>query len=197
MRDRWYCDNRDLVKWGVLTHIAKKYKLYNILQIPYWRPENKYPHFRFQNEQPQQISNDVWKFFRKIQNIKSLGPTLGISINTLTAEFIPGQRDNYVREIKNEIGLMKHPFLLFLDPDTGLQPKTCKAEHTSIDEIESLWRILQSHDWLVLYQHARHTREWVQSVTDQMTCLCSNQKIYVARSEDVGKDVAFFCVQKQ
>jgi len=27
MRDKYYSDNRDLVKWAVLTHIARKYRL--------------------------------------------------------------------------------------------------------------------------------------------------------------------------
>jgi predicted nucleic acid-binding protein len=25
MRDKWYADNRDLVKWGALVHLAQKY----------------------------------------------------------------------------------------------------------------------------------------------------------------------------
>jgi len=33
MRDCWYADKRDLVKWGVLTVLAKKYEARNVLQM--------------------------------------------------------------------------------------------------------------------------------------------------------------------
>lgn len=47
MRDIWYSDNRDLVKWGVLAHIARTQFLKTIVQVPYWRQEMRQPHFFF------------------------------------------------------------------------------------------------------------------------------------------------------
>ena len=196
MREKWFSDNRDLVKWAILTQIAQKNGLYTILQIPYWRPEEFYPHFKFQDESPQ-VSDKVWQFFRNIHHAKSLGPKFGISINIIASEFKSDQRNEYLKEIKSEIRRLKRPLLLFLDPDTGLQPNKCKPEHTSIDEIKKLWPILQSKEWLVLYQHARRTSDWIKSIADQLSFLCNNEAVHVARSEDVGKDVAFLCVQKK
>ena len=42
--------------------------------------------------------------------------------------------------------------LVFLDPDTGLEPRECKAEHTRYSEAAALWK--NGHS-LVIYQHAR------------------------------------------
>ncbi len=37
MQDRWYGDNRDLVKWGTLFELARRYEAKQILQILYYR----------------------------------------------------------------------------------------------------------------------------------------------------------------
>ena len=38
MRDRWYADNRDLIKWGVLFRLAEKYEAERIIHVVYYRP---------------------------------------------------------------------------------------------------------------------------------------------------------------
>ena len=38
MRDKWYSDNRDLLKWGVLLTLAERYAAKHILQVLYYRP---------------------------------------------------------------------------------------------------------------------------------------------------------------
>ena len=37
MQDRWYGDNRDLVKWGTQLELAQKYRVKHILQVLYYR----------------------------------------------------------------------------------------------------------------------------------------------------------------
>jgi hypothetical protein len=38
MRDRWYADNRDLIKWGVLLRLAGSFEPRRILQLGFYRP---------------------------------------------------------------------------------------------------------------------------------------------------------------
>ncbi len=38
MRDKFYGDNRDIVKWGVLPELSERYKCAEILQVLYYRP---------------------------------------------------------------------------------------------------------------------------------------------------------------
>jgi len=37
MRDRWYADNRDLIKWGVLLRLAGSFEAPRILQLTFYR----------------------------------------------------------------------------------------------------------------------------------------------------------------
>jgi hypothetical protein len=194
MRDKYYSDNRDLVKWATLVHIALEYGLQTILQVPYWRPENAHPHFNFMGKRLA-ISSKVWTFFRNIHSITRLGPEIGLSIAVIDKEFDPDCRQAYVSEIKAGIKNARRPLALFLDPDTGLQPKRCLPEHTAITEIQELWPVLKPGEWLILYQHARHTLDWSESVANELSSLCNNMKVNIVRSDDVGKDVAFICVQ--
>ena len=41
MKDRWYGDNRDSVKRGVLLQLASLYDANRIMQVAYYRPEPK------------------------------------------------------------------------------------------------------------------------------------------------------------
>ena len=38
MKDIWYADNRDIIKWSVLLRLAEQYKAAQILQVAYYRP---------------------------------------------------------------------------------------------------------------------------------------------------------------
>jgi hypothetical protein len=196
MRDKYYSDDRDLVKWATLCHIALEYELRTILQVPYWRPEKAYPHFNFKGKHVP-IPSKVWTFFRNIHSITRLGPKIGLSITVIDQEFDPDQRQAYVSEIKTRIQNAGRPLALFLDPDTGLQPKRCRPEHTAITEIQELWPVLKPREWLILYQHARRTIDWSESVAKELSSFCNGMKANIVRSDDVGKDVAFICVQKE
>jgi hypothetical protein len=196
MRDKYYSDDRDLVKWATLVHIALEYGLRTILQVPYWRPEKVHPHFNFMGKHVA-VPRKVWTFFRNIHSITRLGPEIGLSITVIDQEFDSDQRQAYVSGIKTRIQNAGRPLALFLDPDTGLQPKRCLPEHTAITEIQELWPVLRPSEWLILYQHARHTLDWSESVANQLSSLCNGMKANIVRSDDVGKDVAFICVQKE
>lgn len=37
MKDRWYADNRDLVKWGVLLRLADAFEVQRIVQLAFYR----------------------------------------------------------------------------------------------------------------------------------------------------------------
>jgi hypothetical protein len=195
MRDWYFSDDRDLVKWGTLVHITEKYGLNTIIQVPYFRPEIKHPHFVFMdNSLP--LPTKVWRFFRNIHDIKRLESTIKASIVVIGTEFNPKQRIAYISEVKIKISSAKRPIVLFLDPDTGLQPNKCGPTHTATSDIQELWPLLTRGEWLVLYQHARRKTDWRESVAAKVSSLCENAAVHIVRSADVGKDVAFICVQK-
>jgi len=136
MRDKWYADNRDLIKWATLSHIARMENLRTIIQVPYWRPDESRPHFDFRNKRVP-VSDDVWGFFRNIKHINGLAAQIAVSITVVASQFNPNQREAYITEVCALIKPLRRPLLLFLDPDKGLQPVRCTPKHTSLDEVTS------------------------------------------------------------
>jgi len=196
MRDLWYADNRDLVKWATLWHIAREHSLRGILQVPYWRPEKGRPCFRFGTDRVR-IADEVWNFFRDIRHIEKLAHKLGVWVKVHAEAFDPADRASYLASVLDHVRECPRPLLVFLDPDTGLEPKDSRDKHTTAREIRATWRELRKDDWLVLYQHARRQLLWVDTVSQELRVLCDDATVEVARSEKLGKDVAFMCIERR
>jgi hypothetical protein len=195
MRERWFGDNRDLVKWGVLAHLAGDYGLRTIVHVPYERTETDRPSFIFRGKRLT-VADLVWKFFRDMRRIEMLGRQIEVEVKIINEEFRPSLRRRYAACISNLLVECERPLLLFLDPDTGIEPKAAAPEHITEYEIRRAWTELKAGDWLVLYQHARRVADWVDSACEQLSRICGGENVEVARSERVGRDVAFLCVLK-
>lgn len=197
MREVWFADNRDLIKWGVLVHLARTHELRTIVQVPYWRPEKARPHFMFCNKRLP-IAKEVWQFFRDIRRIEKLGDESGIKVKIISDVFKHADRNSYSDSISRHLKDKDcvRPLLLFLDPDTGMQPKKLSVTHVTECEIGRAWADLRAGDWLVFYQHARRESDWVSTITEKLCKLCDGVSVKVARSEKIGRDVAFLCVGK-
>jgi hypothetical protein len=197
MRDLYYADNRDLVKWAVLVHIAHTHKLRSIIQVPYWRV-GKQHHFMFGGIQIP-IQKAVWDFFRDIRQIVRLGECCDIGIEVIMEPFSHTNRRVYSNHISRHLEACdKRPLLLFLDPDTGLAPRSTSPEHTTPEEIKEVWSRLHPNEFLVLYQHAprQYRPGWFTIPEEKLSRICDGAEVVVARSDEIGRDVAFLCVQK-
>ena len=104
MRDKWYADNRDLLKWAALAHIGHAQSTQTIVQVPYWRPEEFRYHFDFRGEHVP-VSDEAWGFFRNIHHITGLAPRIKVSINVVATQFNPDQRKTYIAEVCAQIEL--------------------------------------------------------------------------------------------
>jgi hypothetical protein len=78
MRDSWYGDNRDLIKWGVLVRLADLFEARRVLQLAYYRPAvfgrlvidgNEYD-----------IPEEVIAHFRNLRTIGSLGSNVRVTV---------------------------------------------------------------------------------------------------------------------
>ena len=87
--------------------------------------------------------------------------------------------------------------MVFLDPDTGLEPCSVNEKHTTKHEIHHIWCSLDPGEWLVLYQHARREPEWWSRIEREFSKLCGGAPVDMARSEKVGRDAAFLCVERR
>lgn len=198
MRDLWFSDNRDIVKWAFLVHLARTHKLKTVIQVPYWRPEVM-EHKSIIGNQSAAIDDGVWSFFRDIRHAERLGQHCNVAIKIFREQYghPASARNMYAQGLSQYLDACERPFLLFLDPDTGLEPAKCNITHTSKSEVERSWQDLHSGDWLVFYQHARRELDWADSVSRQLSKVCGGTHFEQARSETIGKEVAFLFAKKE
>jgi len=127
MRDKWYGDNRDLVKWATLVSLAEQFEARHILQVLYLRPTD-WEEVEIDGS-PVKISDSVLLHFRNVDLIRNL--RCGIPIDTLADTF--QGRDEYLQKILAAIqGKVRHPGIVFLDPDTGLEPTSVRFDHSDV-----------------------------------------------------------------
>lgn len=197
MRDLYYADQRDLVKWAVLVHIAHLHGLRSIIQVPYWRAGRGY-HFTFGGVKFP-INKEVWNFFRDMRQIVRLGEKCGVSIEVIMEPFNHQDRDGYSDLVSRHLQKCnKRPALLFLDPDTGLTPQRCSPAHVIPKDIKNAWSGLRPNEFLVIYQHAprQYQPDRYDNSRKRLSEICDHASVDVACSDEIGKDVVFLCIQK-
>jgi hypothetical protein len=198
MQECWYGDNRDLIKWATLAHLREKHRIQTIIQVVYCgattaRPSVSYGADSFK------VSDTVWNHFRSLSNIRRLGEEINVRIELVDDKFDQRDRAAYISRIQSAVQQSASPRLLFLDPDTGLAPSKCGSQHVTSNELRRLWGFLGPEDWLVLYQHARHKKDWVDEVFAEFRlALLNAQSLHVFRCNDRGfKGVVFLAAQKR
>jgi hypothetical protein len=90
------------------------------------------------------------------------------------------------------------PWVVFLDPDTGIAPgKTASPQHVTADETRRVFNALHTRDVLVFYQHARHTKKWQEETQQQLAdAIGRTGGIRTFTGPTLAKDVAFFVAVK-
>jgi hypothetical protein len=194
MRDSWYADKRDLVKWGTLAHIAEREHLPLIVQVPYPRVGSR-P--RLQNggkEVP--IQPAVWDFFRNLSGVEHLGKGIGRQIVVIPDIFDPQRRQRYNQTVVDRLRALSTQKVVLLDPDTGLAAGKPAAEHVTPADVQAVWNAINQGDWLVLYQHASRTKTWRTDARRRFTAICCVQECEEFNAPDISADVVFFAVKK-
>ena len=206
MRDEWFGDKRDLVKWTTLLKLAERDRLRHILQVLYFRTSN-WHHVEIGGCEVE-IPTSIIAHFRDARNICTMKCDPVIDI--LTEEFENSNKSRYLRSIEQHISKRSVlPGIVFLDPDTGLEPSEsaksglghrCKAksEHVCEMELAKIWSLLVPGDVLVFYQHAIHEKNWRERKRLQFSAAIGidDDRVGTARSDKLANDVAFFYVRK-
>jgi len=195
VRNQWYGDHRDIVKWGVLVEIAHRNNIPMILQVAYLNPDDGIP--RLNSELGEvEVAPEVISHFRDIHKIASLAEATGIRIDIFDREFIPRERQEYTAQIIDTIKTLPRPALVFLDPDTGMLDKPLSPTHVLPDEVRAIWYNLRLDDWLVLYQHASRQVDWADKSCREFKAACRGARVISFRSPNGAQDVVFFAVQR-
>ena len=133
MKDQWYGDNRDIVKWGVIAELARRYDADRILQVLYYRP-NDWKAIEVDG-QSVPIADAVIKHFRSLENI--VGLNIQARIDIVEVPF--GDRTEYMGHIFDALNVKhSHSCIILIDPDTGLESKTPGPEHVLESELAAI-----------------------------------------------------------
>jgi len=194
MRDCWYADKRDLVKWGVLTVLAKKYEARNVLQIAYCNP-CEFGGIEVDGE-IFSIPDEVISHFRDIRKVENLAGPARVSV--FDAPFFQSNRAEYHEAVKRYVqSHRENRTIVFLDPDTGLEPNgKADYKHVLNEEVRTVWDSLPKNWLLVFYQHQtnRSGVPWVEQKRAQFATALgvTEDQVKVAHGPKVANDVTFF-----
>jgi hypothetical protein len=195
MKNCWYADNRDLIKWSVLMHLAIVNSASRILQIAYFQ-EHTFPKIELDKEE-KEIPEEVQAHFRDIRNIESLSSPVKVNVFSKVIT----DRKEYLLEAKKFISLyQKDLCAVFLDPDTGLEPTNPTLKHVLNDEANDFWSSLKLGDILVLYQHQtnKNGKPWVEPkrVQFEKAIGASRGSVKIGRGPKLAKDVVLLYAVK-
>lgn len=111
MRDKWYSDNRDLIKWSVLLLLARRINADRVIQIALLN-ESEFGDIEIDGEQ-HQIPQEVLSNFRDIGNITALSRRPRISVFDCSFR----DRNCYVRgALEFLASFSQERCVVFLDP---------------------------------------------------------------------------------
>ena len=164
MRNQWYADNRDLIKWGVLLQLANRFEAKRILQVAYYR-SSAFGSLVIDGQE-RDLQEDVVAHFRNLRTIEKISSKVQVTV----FDFLFQDRKNYEDEVFALLA-WKERCIVFLDPDTGLQPpdngpkpRKPKHEHVLASEATAVWTRMKPLDVLAFYQHQtnRNGQPWIK-----------------------------------
>ena len=158
MRDQWYGDNRDLVKWSALVYLARREAVSAILHVAMYRPGSAPAPLATAHGKVDPPA-EVFRHFRDLDDIQRLGVATGLAIEVVKEPFT--DRIAYFGRVCERVRAPRGGSLLvLLDPDVGLAPEIHGPEHVTSTEVAAVFAALRSGDLLVCYQHARRQKDW-------------------------------------
>ena len=129
-----------------------------------------------------------------------MGHKIGLHITIFKEEFSNTNRDSYHEHVRRVIGEFDEKKVVLLDPDVGLAPTSskAKAEHEEPGDVQEVWRALNLHDILVLYQHSFRSFEWLKTRKAEFAKACKVKAGQVGtwRAPYLANDVAFLFAEK-
>jgi hypothetical protein len=189
---------------GTLVELARRFNSKHLLQVLYHAP-TEWARIDIDGE-PVNISDEVIRHFRNADSVCNL--TDKVVIEVLKDEFrnSPSGRTDYCRTIISSIRARgAGPGIVFLDPDTGIEPQSGRfgPTHVREAEIRMIWEALRAGDLLVIYQHEDNKagREWRHRKMSQFANAVSKlsvrfEQVKQAYAPGVARDVALFFVAK-
>lgn len=166
MRNQWFGDNRDLVKWSAVFRLLESGER-NLLYVPMLNPdEGKLEDQRLSTGES--LAPSVLAFFRDHLRFSEITWPPGTRVDVVGGEM--SSRVEYFAEVESRIESLKRDsvrrLLVLLDPDTGIEPASGgNRQHVRKQETVQILQRLTTGDALAIYQHAprfsNSARDWI------------------------------------
>jgi len=196
MRDKYYADDRDIVKWGSALCLTRRINASVIVQVAFYRPDgNPWQLSVSDQPEPEPIAQEVIAHFRDLNYVHGLQASCGLRIEPIMREWTLA-RDQYVTDVIEEIGTCRSPRVILLDPDTGIAPRHPTLEHVTTDEIRRIYNALEPGDSLAVYQHRWREPNWLDLAKERFVGAINvdARRIVVMSCFDLAHDVAILGV---
>lgn len=197
MRDIWYGDGRDLIKWGVLLRLARAYRAGAVLQVAYYRP-SEFGRLMIDGQE-HDIPREVIGHFRDLSAIRSIASEVRVTVFDDPFE----DRATYQKALLGFLAaLPQERRIVFLDPDTGLEPSTSTPtlKHVLRSEVRAVWDAMKVGDVLAVYQHQtnRSGQAWTDPKRAQLAEALNLPKnmVKVGSGPAIARDVVLFYAQR-
>lgn len=194
MRDTWYSDNRDIVKWSAVFALTREHKLRAVVQALFLQKGER-PALSFDG-QPLPIPDAVWQHFRNVRGVEALAPLLDCSVHVFDQPYSLRTRRSYIADFCRLLASLPSPKLVLLDPDTGLQPGHLTSRHVAVDDVRNIWGVLGPCDWLAVYQHASREKGWRDRTIATFSRACDHSYVRVFVGHRLAHDVIVLATER-
>ena len=156
MRNEWFGDKRDHLKWTSLLLLARREEIAHIVQVAVWTdplPLNV-AMLTVENltDAGPNVAILVADFFHQhnhLANIRPLGRQLGITIDVMLQPFDHATRAAYFAQVVERIRESEERTIWFFDPDTGIEPATRPSDkHVLEQELAQAFDAMPPGDFL-------------------------------------------------
>lgn len=205
MRDWWYGDKRDIVKWGAVVALARKRSIPAVLQVALYRPDLLNYHLILDGTS-ESLPVEVVRHFRDIENIRPLEPKVNLQIDVYKEHFQwhagfrtrDDFRKAYFNGVCGKVQQYDTPVMVFLDPDTGIAPKSYGYEHVTHHEIRVVLQAMKDGDILLFYQQARlGDGDWRNSTMKEFReAVGLETPVGTITCDEIANDVVFYAVDR-
>jgi len=185
MRLRWVGDARDYVKWDCVFENADELFVSYVPMLrtdvdPVCRHKKVKDHF--------DKRKDLSQFGDLFPNRYSLFEFDGEEYSKSVADRYFESVVEKLKEIQRE-----HRVLVFIDPDTGIEPASgAKDEHLRWKDIRLVWGTLRCEDKLIIYQHAPREKDWIQRLKERTARELGIKAVAEPYcNQELAKDVCF------
>jgi hypothetical protein len=191
MRKQWFGDSRDYVKWSCIRFEAGTEL--SVVYGPMLRPDT------FSGDKLDPV---VQVFFDAHKDFAILASLFPAGFTYLSDTYERERSDEYFDALELSIAAAqrKSKVLVFLDPDTGIEPKSkAQNEHLREADLSRVGGQLRPGDKLVVYQHAPRKSGWRETWSLRLGPLAASLKMELSQpyyEEETSKDVCFFTFSK-